>query len=119
MAIYQPHSFVHNLIGEICFFFFSRIVAAKMVNVSALYLNSQTADIRFAIKSGDDVIRSIGAHKNLLSIGSSFFNDMFYNGLELSDDGKVIPISDVAPDAVELFLRFFFILIKCHCRWKV
>lgn len=73
-------------------------------NVGELYLDDQTADVKFIFENGGNV-ESVVAHKCLLAAGSLVFKRMFFGGLK---EGAEIPIVDVSIDGFRAFLQYFY-----------
>lgn len=71
--------------------------------IEKLYLDLRTADVYFVFSN--DVDR-LPAHKNILSVGSSVFEAMFYGSLIEKDD---ILIVDASAAAFKEFLQFFYL----------
>lgn len=79
-------------------------------NISALYLNGETADVKFIFEHGCSV-ESVGAHKCLLAAGSSVFHQMFYGGLK---EGSEIRIVDVSIEGFTAFLQYFYLEVVTY-----
>lgn len=55
--------------------------------LTKMFHDSETADVCFVLKSDDDSIERILAHKNILAAASDVFKSMFYGPLK--EDGDV------------------------------
>ncbi|XP_031638510.1 BTB/POZ domain-containing protein 3-like [Contarinia nasturtii] len=72
-----------------------------------LYLDDETADVFFAVKSNDDdVVERIPAHKCQLAAISNVFKAMFYGKMKELGDVK---ITDIHVSAFKEFLQFFYL----------
>lgn len=74
-------------------------------NLQKLFQNSATADVHFIFDCVDGVKR-IAAHKCLLAIASTVFNQMFFGVLK---EGADVHIVDASPDEFTEFLQFFYL----------
>lgn len=78
----------------------SQVVHNQMAHIEHLYLDEETANVFFVSENGED---RVPAHKEILSMQSDVFNQMFY-GEGQSD--TYIPIEN--PDVFEEFLKVLY-----------
>lgn len=70
-----------------------------------MYLDSETADVRFDFWFNNKNLGQVAAHKDVLSKGSEVFKAQFYGPLKEKGD---IRIEDATPEAFKEFLQFFY-----------
>lgn len=80
--------------------------AVCLESVGKLYLNGDTADVRFLIKGANGHTEHIPAHKLLLTAASKAFHQMFYG--EIKEEGDVT-IVDASAAGFKEFLQCFYI----------
>lgn len=81
-----------------------------VTNVGKLYLDEETADVKFIFENGDN-IESVVAHRSLLAAGSCVFRRMFYGDLK---EGTEVPIVDVSIDGFIAFLQYFYMEVVTY-----
>lgn len=72
-----------------------------VTNLGKLYLDDETADVKFIFENG----ASVAAHKCLLAAGSPVYKQMFFGELK---EGTEIRIVDVSIDVFIAFLQYFY-----------
>lgn len=90
-------------------FFRSTIVSSAaqqyMTHLAKMYMDGQTADVQFVIKSAGCADEIIPAHKILLVATSAVFRTMFYGSVP--ETGNVT-ITDTTSNAFKKFLEWFY-----------
>lgn len=85
-----------------------RVTSVKSNNLSNavknLYMNAERADIHFVFGPNDE---RIAAHKYILAISSSVFDDLFNGSTPVADEMK---IEDSNVEAFKMFLQFFYMM---------
>lgn len=81
-----------------------------VTNVGKLYLDEETADVKFIFENGDN-IESVVAHRSLLAAGSPVFRRMFFGDLK---EGTEVPIVDVSIDGFIAFLQYFYMEVVTY-----
>lgn len=76
-----------------------------VTNVGKLYLDDESADVKFNFDYGGNV-ESVVAHRCILATGSPVFKQMFYGELK---EGTEIPIVDASIDGFIAFLQYFYL----------
>lgn len=80
-------------------------VGARQPELAVMYLDEETADVKFDCGIDDDDTDEVPAHKVILTMYSPVFKAMFYGGLP---EGVSIRISDVTVDGFKQFLQYFY-----------
>lgn len=71
-----------------------------------LYLNRRNCDVFFVFHANGRTAQRVPAHKSILAVISTVFDDLFYGATPI--DGDVI-VSDTTADVFREFLQFFYL----------
>lgn len=76
-----------------------------VTNVGKLYLDEESADVKFVFEHSGNVEKVV-AHRCILATASPVFKQMFFGELK---EGTEIPIVDVSIDGFTAFLQYFYL----------
>lgn len=71
-----------------------------------LFLNRRNCDVYFVFRSNGRIYEKVPAHKSILAVISTVFDDLFYGATPI--DGNV-NVTDTTADVFKEFLQFFYL----------
>lgn len=76
----------------------------------ALYLNRRNCDVFFVFHANGRICEKVPAHKSILSVISTVFDDIFYgDAVAPAISGNIINVYDTTAEIFKEFLQFFYL----------